>query len=144
MAVNYLKKFFALVTAGIILSAAELARKIFSGGDDMNTKEEVQSALTKNFPVGTSHTLHNEQYGELIIVSTGIAGNLILYKNFYPAAYIRPETLTAVLNAEEPCPPNENFHKLQKLIKETCAEVIECYSVDELIEFVDMNQDFGK
>ena len=110
----------------------------------MTTKEEVQAALTKDFPVGTSRAVHSEVYGELIIVSTGIAGNLILYKNFYPAAYIRPESLTAVLNAEEPFPPNEDFHKLQQLIKETCATVIECYSVDELIEFVDMNQDFGK
>lgn len=110
----------------------------------MNTKAEVKAALTKSFPVGTSQALNNEIYGELIIVSTGIAGNLILYKNFYPVAYIRPESLTAVLNAEETFPLNEDFHKLQQLIKETCAEIIECYSVDEFIEFVDMNRDFGK
>ena len=105
---------------------------------------DIRIALTENFQIGTCRSLHSEIYGELIIVSTGVAGNLILYKNFYPAAYIRPETLTAVLNAEEPFPPNGDFHKLQQLIKDTCAEVIECYSVDELIEFVDMNQDFGK
>ncbi|MBQ3434781.1 MAG: hypothetical protein IKI76_10345 [Selenomonadaceae bacterium] len=110
----------------------------------MNTKADVQAALTESFAVGTSRNLNSETYGELIIVSTGVAGNLILYKGFYPAAYIRPESLTAVLNAEEPFPPNGDFHKLQQLIKETCAEVIECYSVDELIEFVDMNRDFGK
>ena len=110
----------------------------------MNANEEVQAALTESFAVGTSRNIHSEVYGEIIIVSTGVAGNLILYKNFYPAAYIRPETLTAVLNAEEPFPPNGDFHKLQQLIKDTCAEVIECYSVDELIEFVDMNQDFGR
>ena len=110
----------------------------------MNTKADVQAALIERFQIGTSRALRNEHYGELLIVSTGVAGNLILYKNFYPAAYIRPESLTAVLNAEEPFPPNEDFHKLQQLIKETCAELIECYSVDEFIEFVDMNQDFGK
>ena len=110
----------------------------------MNTKADVQTALTESFAVGTSRNLNSETYGELIIVSTGVAGNLILYKKFYPAAYIRPENLTAVLNAEEPFPPNGDFHKLQQLIKDICAEVIECYSVDELIEFVDMNKDFGK
>lgn len=110
----------------------------------MTTKADVQGALTKSFAIGTCQALNSEQYGELIIVSTGIVGNLILYKNFYPAAYIRPETSTAVLNAEEPFPPNGDFHNLQRLIKETCAEVIECYSVDELIEFVDTNRDFGK
>lgn len=110
----------------------------------MNSKSEVQAALTENFPVGTSRALHSELYGDILIVSTGIAGNLILYKNFYPSAYIRPETSTAVVNAEEPFPPNENFYKLQQLLKETCKTIIECYSVDELIEFVDMNQDFGQ
>lgn len=110
----------------------------------MNTKAEIQSALTKNFPVGTSRALQSEIYGQLLIVSTGIAGNLILCKNFYPAAYIRPETLTAVLNAEEPFPPNEDFHSLLKFLKEICETVIECYSVDELIEYVDMNRNFGK
>ena len=110
----------------------------------MNDKADIQAALTENFPVGTSRALRSEIYGNLLIVSTGIAGNLILYNNFYPAAYVRPETLTGVLNAEEPFPPNGDFHKLQQLLKETCRTVIECYSVDELIEFVDMNQDFGQ
>ena len=110
----------------------------------MNTKADVQGALIERFQIKASRALLSEVYGELIVVSTGIAGNLILYKNFYPAAYIRPESLTAVLNAEEPFPPNEAFHKLQQLIKDTCAELIECYSVDEFIEFVDMNQDFGR
>ena len=108
------------------------------------TKADVQAALTEIFQVGTSRALTDKVYGDIIIVSTGVAGNLILYKNFYPAAYIRTETLTAVMNAEEPFPPNEDFHKLQQLIKEICETVIECYSVDELIEFVDMNRDFGK
>ena len=108
------------------------------------TEAEVQVALTESFSVGTSRAIQSEIYGEIIIVSTGVAGNLVLYKNFYPAAYIRPETLTAVINAEEPFPPNEDFHKLQKLLKKICHTVIECYSVDELVEFVDMNQDFGK
>ena len=110
----------------------------------MNTKAEIQSALVATFPVGTSRAFHSDIYGDLLIVSTGVAGNLILYKNFYPAAYIRPETLTAVLNAEEPFPPNDDFHNLQKFIKESCDTVIECYSVDELVEFVDTNRDFGK
>ena len=110
----------------------------------MNSKSEVQAALTENFPVGTSRASHSDLYGDILIVSTGVAGNLILYKNFYPAAYIRPETLTAVVNAEEPFPPNDDFYKLQQLFKETCKTIIECYSVDELIEFVDMNQDFGQ
>ena len=105
---------------------------------------DMRAALTENFPVGTSRALHSEIYGELIIVSTGVAGNLILYKNFYPAAYVRTETMTCVLNAEEPFPPNEDFHKLQELLKKICDTVIECYSVDELVEFVDMNRDFGK
>lgn len=105
---------------------------------------DIRAALTENFQVGTSRTLYSEIYGELIIVSTGVAGNLILYKNFYPAAYIRPETLTVVLNAEEPFPPNGDFHKLQQLLKKICHTVIECYSVDELVEFVDTNRDFGK
>lgn len=110
----------------------------------MNSNEEIKSALTENFPVGTSRALSSVDYGEVLVVSTGIAGNLILYKNFYPAAYVRTETLTAVLNAEEPFPPNGDFHKLQQLIKETCHTIIECYSVDELVEFVDTNRDFGK
>ena len=110
----------------------------------MNDKAEIQAALTEKLPVGTSRAFTDEIYGEVLIVSTGVAGNLILYKNFYPAAYVRPETATAVLNAEEPFPPNEDFHKLHRLIKETCDTVIECYSVDELIEFVDTNRDFGK
>lgn len=110
----------------------------------MNSKSDVQAALTENFPVGTNRTLSSEIYGKLLIVSTGIAGNLILYNNFYPAAYVRPETSTAVVNAEEPFPPNGDFHNLQKLLKETFDTVIECYSVDELVEFVDTNRDFGK
>lgn len=110
----------------------------------MNTKADVQAALMKNFTVGTSRALNSEIYGELLIVSTGVAGNLILYNNFYPAAYVRPETSTAVVNAEEPFPPNGDFHKLQQLIKEIFHTIIECYSVDELVEFVDMNRDFGK
>lgn len=110
----------------------------------MSDETQIKIALTENFPVGTSRVLNSEIFGELLIVSTGIAGNLVLYKNFYPTAYIRPETLTAVVNAEEPFPPNGNFHKLQNFIKEICDTVIECYSVDELVEFVDMNQDFGK
>lgn len=110
----------------------------------MTSKADVRAALIENFSVGTSRALHSEIYGDIIIVSTGLAGNLVLYKNFYPAAYIRPETRTAVINAEEPFPPNGDFHKLQQLLKEICTEIIECYSVDELVEFVDMNQDFGK
>ncbi|MBQ7454069.1 MAG: hypothetical protein IJS69_03340 [Selenomonadaceae bacterium] len=110
----------------------------------MNSKADVQAALTENFPVGTSRALHSADYGEVLIVSTGIVGNLVLYKNFYPAAYIRTETSTAVVNAEEPFPPNGDFHKLQQLIKKIFDTVIECYSVDELVEFVDTNQDFGK
>lgn len=110
----------------------------------MNDKQELQAALTENFPVGTSRILSSEIYGEVLVVSTGTAGNLVLYKNFYPAAYIRTESSTAVVNAEDPFPPNGTFHKLQQLIKQTCRTVIECYSVDELVEFVDMNQDFGK
>ncbi len=105
---------------------------------------ELKAALTQNFPVGTCQAIHSETCGDIIIVATGIVGNLILYKNFYPAAYIRPESSTAILNDEEPFPPNGDFHALQKLIKQTFHTVIECYSVDELIEYVDMNQDFGK
>lgn len=108
----------------------------------MNSKSDIQAALTENFPVGTCRALTGEIYGKILIVSTGIAGNLVLYENFYPAAYIRPETSTAVVNAEEPFPPNGDFHKLQQLIKETFQTIIECYSVDELIEFVDTNRDF--
>ena len=107
-------------------------------------KADVQAARMSNFPAGISRALQSDDYGKILVVSTGIAGNLILYKNFYPAAYIRAETSTAVVNAEEPFPPNGDFHKLQQLIKETCETVIECYSVDELVEFVDTNQDFGK
>ena len=107
-------------------------------------KTELQTALTENFPVGTCRAIHSETFGDVLIVATGIVDNLILYKNFYPAAYIRPETSTVILNAEEPFPPNDDFHALQKLIKKTFHTVIECYSVDELIEYVDMNQDFGK
>ena len=107
-------------------------------------KAEVKAALNQNFPTGTCHAINSEDYGNILIVATGIVGNLILYDNFYPAAYIRPESSTAILNAEEPFPPNGNFHNLQKLIKQSCENVIECYSVDELIEYVDMNQDFGK
>ncbi len=110
----------------------------------MNSKNELQAALAENFQTGTCRTFNTENFGEIIIVSTGVAGNLVLYKNFYPAAHIRPESSTVILNAEEPFPPNEDFHRLQKLIKQTCKTVIECYSVDELVEFVDMNQDFGK
>ena len=104
----------------------------------------IEDALTENFEPGTSRAFIDEIYGEVLIVSTGVAGNLILYKNFYPAAYVRPETFTCVLNAEEPFPPNEDFHKLQELLKKIFHTVIECYSVDELVEFVDMNRDFGK
>ena len=125
--------------------APNVARKIFwGGGADVSDKIRIQSALTENLPIGMSRVLSSDNFGDVLIVSTGIAGNLVLYKNFYPAAYIRPETSTAVVNAEEPFPPNGDFHRLQKLIKETCETVIECYSVDELIEFVDMNRDFGK
>ena len=108
------------------------------------TKADLQAALTASFAVGTCRSVHDDICGEILIVSTGVAGNLILYKNFYPAAYIRPETSTAVLNAEEPFAPNDDFIKLQRLLKETCETIIECYSVDELVEFVDLNRDFGK
>ena len=47
----------------------------------MNSKSEIKAALTENFPVGTSRALQSELYGDILIVSTGIAGNLILYKN---------------------------------------------------------------
>ena len=104
---------------------------------------DLQKALTQNFPTGTCRAFNSQLYGNVLIVATGIAGNLVLYNNFYPAAYIRPQSATVILNAEEPCPPNGNFHKLQQLIKQTCKTVIECYSVDELIEYVDLNQDFG-
>ena len=108
----------------------------------MDSDIDVQAALLENFPVGTSRALHSENYGKVLVVSTGVAGNLVLYENFYPAAYIRPETSTAVLNAEEPFPPNGQFHNLQKFLKKICHTIIECYSVDELVEFVDTNRDF--
>lgn len=130
--------------AGINADAAESTPKIFAEGDSVNTKADIQAALLSKFPAGICRALQNDECGKVLVVSTGIAGNLILYKNFYPAAYIRAETSTAVVNAEEPFPPNGDFEKLQRLIKETCETVIECYSVDELVEFVDMNQDFGK
>ena len=139
---NIADEFWYLIRAGIIVHAAESWKNFFGRRLSVNNKSEVQAALTENFPVGTSRALQSDLYGDILIVSTGIAGNLILYKNFYPAAYIRPETLTAVVNAEEPFPPNDDFYKLQQLLKETCKTIIECYSVDELIEFVDMNQDF--
>lgn len=105
---------------------------------------ELKAALVQNFSAGTCRALSSETCGNILIVATGVAGNLILYNNFYPAAYIRPESSTVILNAEEPFPPNDDFYNLQKLIKQTFHTVIECYSVDELIEYVDLNKDFGK
>lgn len=110
----------------------------------MSNTSKVQGALIENFPVGTSRALCNELYGKIIIVSTGVAGNLILCKNFYPIAYIRTESLTAVVNGEEPCPPNDDFHNLQRLIKNICDNIVDCYSVDEFFAYVDSNQDFGR
>ena len=51
---------------------------------------ELKAALTENFPVGSCRAIHSETCGDILIIATGIVGNLILYKNFYPAAYIRP------------------------------------------------------
>lgn len=51
----------------------------------MNTKSKIQTALTENFPVGTNRAFYNEIYGEILIVSTGVAGNLIPYNFFLEA-----------------------------------------------------------
>ena len=104
-------------------------------------KQEIQAALTRNLSIGTCLALCNEYYGELIIVPTGVAGNLVLQHGFYPIAYIRPETLTAALNVE--VTDSGQFARVQNLIKEICAKVIECHGADKLIEFVDANQDFS-
>ena len=111
-----------------------------SAGYKKADKTEIQIALTNKLPVGTCLALCNEYFGEIIIVPTGVAGNLILQHGFYPTAYIRPETSTAVLNLENAS--SGQFTRVQKLIQDTCKKIIECYSVAELIEFVDMNQDF--
>ena len=107
-------------------------------------KPEIQAALRESLPVGTCLALCSEYYGELIIVSTGVAGNLILQHGFYPTAYIRPETSTAVLNTIEGDSPDGEFAKVQKLIKQTCKTIIEFDNVEEFIDYVDKNQDFGK
>ena len=107
-------------------------------------KQEIQAALIQSLSVGTCLALCNEYYGELIIVPTGVAGNLVLQHGFYPIAYIRRSetgTLTAALNVE--VADSGQFARLQNLIKETCAKVIECPNAGKLIEFVDANQNFS-
>ena len=104
-------------------------------------KSEIQAALTANPSAGKCEALYNNYYGEILIVSTGVAGNLILQHGFYPIAYIRPETLTAALNVEKT--DSGQFARVQNLIKETCAKIIECPNVAKLIEFVDTNQNFS-
>ena len=113
-----------------------------SAGYKKANKSEIQAALTTNSPAGTCEALCNEYYGELIIVSTGVAGNLILQHGFYPVAYIRPLSLTVALNVE--ITDSGQFTRVRDLIKETCTKIIKCASVAELIDFVYKNQNFGE
>lgn len=113
-----------------------------SGNYKKVSKPDIQAALTANLPAGTCLALSNEYYGDNIIVSTGVTGNLVLQHGFYPVAYIRPLTLTAALNGE--AADSGQFTRVQQPIRDTCTNVIECDSVAELIDFVDTNQDFGK
>ena len=103
-------------------------------------KSEIQAALTANPSAGKCEALYNNYYGDIIIVPTGVTGNLILQHGFYPTAYIRPETSTAVLNGI--VADSGQFTRVQELIRQTCKTVIEFNNVEEFIEYVDTHQDF--
>ena len=111
-----------------------------SDGYTKALKEDIQNAMMSLAQVGTCLALCNEYYGEILIVSTGVAGNLILQHGFYPTAYIRPETSTAVLNGI--VADSGQFTRVQELIRQTCKTVIEFNNVEEFIEYVDTHQDF--
>ncbi len=63
-------------------------------------KEEIQKAILEN-NAGKCRAFSNEFYGEIIIISTVIAGNLVLQNGFYPIAFVRPETSKAILNTQD-------------------------------------------
>lgn len=104
-------------------------------------KEEIQKAILEN-NAGKCRAFSNEFYGEIIIISTVIAGNLVLQNGFYPIAFVRPETSKAILNTQD-TKHKTQFKKVQNLIRETCKVIQKCSNATDLIEYVNENQNFG-
>ena len=111
-------------------------------GYEICNKQDIQKALVEKNS-GKCRAYSTTYYGDVMIVSTVIAGNLILQNGFYPIAYVRPETGQAVINDEEHENPNSQFAKLQSLIKEACEIIATCKNASELIEYINTNQNYG-
>ena len=101
-------------------------------------KEKILNLFSAEHKVGKIFNIYNPKYGEITIVATRTAGNLVLQHGFYPVAYIQPNTLVAILN-NIPYNPNSQFSLVQKLIRENFT-IIECEDPGDLIEFVDEYQ----
>ena len=111
--------------------------KIPEGCEEMR-KEDILKAFSSEHKVGRNSNIYNPYYGEITIVATRTAGNLVLQHGFYPVAYIQPNTLVAALN-NIPYNPNSQFSRVQELIRENFT-IIECEDPGDLIEFVDEYQ----
>lgn len=107
-------------------------------GCEKRLKEDILNVFSSEHKVGKIFNMYNPKYGEITIVSTRTAGNLVLQHGFYPVAYIQPNTLVAALN-NIPYKSSSQFSLVQKLIREN-FKIIECENPGDLIEFVDEYQ----
>ena len=102
-------------------------------------KDDILNILSAEHKVGKNFNIYNHKYGEITVIPTRTAGNLVLQHGFYPTAYIQPSTSTAVLNGIYVDNPNSQFSLLRDIIKKN-FNTIEFDDVENFIAFVDENQ----
>ena len=107
-------------------------------------KEEIFNVISTEHEVGKIFNIYNNKYGELSVISTKMAGNLVLQHGYYPVACVQSETRIAALNAYK-YKPDSQFTWVQNFIREK-FKTIEFDNVDDMLRFVEnhKNTDWSK
>lgn len=117
--------------------------KIPAGCVEMR-KEEIFNVISTEHEVGKIFNIYNHKYGEITVIPTRTAGNLVLQHGYYPVACVQSETRIAALNAYK-YKPDSQFTWVQNFIREK-FKTIELDNVDDMLRFVEnhKNTDWSK
>ncbi len=107
-------------------------------------KDDILNVLSSGHKVGKNFNIYNHKYGEITVIPTRTAGNLVLQHGYYPVACVQSETRIAALNAYK-YKPDSQFTWVQNFIREK-FKTIEFDNVDDMLRFVEnhKNTDWSK
>lgn len=107
-------------------------------------KDDIFNVLSSGHKVGENFNIYNHKYGEITVIPTRTAGNLVLQHGYYPVACVQSETRIAALNAYK-YKPDSQFTWVQNFIREK-FKTIEFDNVDDMLRFVEnhKNTDWSK